>query len=148
MEIGAVRSTEQLMARVRAKGGKVTPQRLYLYRALEHAAEHPTAEDLYEQVRIELPTLSLGTVYKTLAELVELGEVQTVEAGDGRTHYDPNTAPHAHSICRRCGRLADVAAEAVRVEPPAQVGGFVVTGYRVMLDGYCAACRPRGTAAR
>lgn len=138
-----MRSTEQLMARVRATGGKVTPQRLYLYRALEHARSHPTAEDLYDEVRVELPTLSLGTVYKTLAELVELGEVRTVETGDGRTHYDPNTMPHAHSICRKCGRLADVAAEAVPVEPPAQVGGFVVTGYRVMLDGYCAACRQR-----
>ena len=142
-----MRSTEQLMSRLRARGGKVTPQRLYLFRALEHAAQHPTAEDLYDEVRAELPTLSLGTVYKTLAELVELGEVQTVETGDGRAHYDPNTAPHAHSICRQCGLLEDVAAEAVHVEPPAQVGGFVVTGYRVMLDGYWARGRP-GTVAR
>src|SRR5579859_1332045 len=98
-----MRDAAALVARLRAAGGKITPQRLFLFRALEHAHRHPSAEDLYEEVRAELPMLSLGTVYKTLAELVDLGEVQTVETGDGRARYDPNTEPHAHLLCRVCG---------------------------------------------
>ena len=137
-----MKSAAQLVARLRAEGGKVTPQRLYLFRALEHAATHPTAEELYAAVRADLPTLSLGTVYKTLGELVELGEVQTVECRDGRARFDPNTEPHAHLICRGCGRIEDAAAEVVQVEAPADVGGFHVTGRRVVLEGYCRRCHP------
>lgn len=136
-----MKTSADLIARLRAAGGKLTPQRLFLFRALEHADTHPTAEALYEEVRADLPTLSLGTVYKTLSELVELGEVQTVDTGDGPARYDPNTEPHAHLLCRRCGRLDDAAQEVVTVEAPAEVDGFLITGRRVVLEGYCGNCR-------
>jgi Fe2+ or Zn2+ uptake regulation protein len=139
-----MQSTEQVLARWRAGGGKVTPQRLFLLRALEHAKTHPTAEDLYDVVRTDLPTLSVATVYKTLAELVELGEVQPIETGDGRTRYDPNMEPHAHLLCLRCGKLADVEESVVRVKAPLELDGFLVTGKRVVLEGYCRSCRAHG----
>lgn len=138
-----MRSSEDLVVRLRAAGGKVTPQRLFLFRALEHADTHPTAEDLYEEVRADLPTLSLGTVYKTLSELVDLGEIQTVETGDGRARFDPNTEPHAHLLCRGCNRLEDAAEDIVAIQAPAEIGGFLVTGRRVVLEGYCSQCRTR-----
>lgn len=134
-------SVEELAAHLRAAGGKLTAQRLFLFRALEGATNHPTAEELYEQVRQELPTLSLATVYKTLAELVELSEVRTVEAGDGRMRFDPNTTPHAHYVCRACGRLMDGPAEPVQSFPRV-LDGFLVLERRVTLEGYCASCRP------
>jgi Fur family transcriptional regulator, peroxide stress response regulator len=136
-----MKTSQDLVTRLRAAGGKLTPQRLFLFRALEHAHNHPSAEDLYAEVRADLPTLSLGTVYKTLSELVDLGEVQTVETGDGRAHYDPNTEPHAHLHCRRCGRLDDASLDIVSVQAPSEVGGFLVTGQRVVLEGYCQHCR-------
>jgi Fur family transcriptional regulator, peroxide stress response regulator len=136
-----VKTSQDLVTRLRAAGGKLTPQRLFLFRALEHAHSHPSAEDLYAEVRADLPTLSLGTVYKTLSELVDLGEVQTVETGDGRAHYDLNTEPHAHLHCRRCGRLDDASFDIVSVRAPSEVGGFLVTGQRVVLEGYCRNCR-------
>lgn len=136
-----MKTSQDLIARLRAAGGKLTPQRLFLFRALEHAHSHPSAEDLYEEVRADLPTLSLGTVYKTLSELVGLGEVQTVETGDGRMHYDPNTEPHAHLHCRRCGRLDDVSLDVVTIAAPVEVGGFIITGQRVVLEGFCRNCR-------
>jgi Fe2+ or Zn2+ uptake regulation protein len=139
-----MQSTERVLARWRAGGGKVTPQRLFLLRALEHAETHPTAEDLYAAVRADLPTLSLATVYKTLAELVALGEVQPIVTGDGRTRYDPHMEPHAHVLCRRCGKLADVAESVVRIAAPMELDGFLVTGKRVVLEGYCRSCRAIG----
>jgi len=135
-----VKTSQDLITRLRAAGGKLTPQRFFLFRALEHAQSHPSAEELYEEVRADLPSLSLGTVYKTLSELVELGELQTVETGDGRAHYDPNTEPHAHLHCRRCGRLEDASLDVVTVEAPTEVGGFLITGRRVVLEGYCRSC--------
>ncbi|MGI8916910.1 MAG: Fur family transcriptional regulator [Chloroflexota bacterium] len=135
-----MKTSQDLITRLRAAGGKLTPQRFFLFRALEHAQSHPSAEELFEEVRADLPSLSLGTVYKTLSELVELGELQTVETGDGRAHYDPNTEPHAHLHCRRCGRLEDASLDVVTVEAPAEVGGFLITGRRVVLEGFCRGC--------
>ncbi|MCL4545712.1 MAG: transcriptional repressor [Chloroflexi bacterium] len=136
-----MKTTQQLVERLRSSGGKVTPQRLFLFRALEENKSHPTAEELYEAVRAELPTLSLGTVYKILGELVEIGEVRTLESGDGLTRYDPNTDPHEHLQCRRCGRLLDVNTDIVSVTAPIEVDGFLVTGHRVILEGFCSTCR-------
>ncbi len=136
-----MRSAEQLAGRLRAAGGKLTPQRLFLFRALEGTTAHPTAEDLHEQVRADLPMLSLATVYKTLSELVGLGELRLVKSGDGRAHYDPNTEPHAHLVCRACGKLEDAPAGLVTVRVSPEMGDFLVTDRRVTLEGYCAACR-------
>jgi Fur family peroxide stress response transcriptional regulator len=135
-----MQSIPDLIERLRAAGGKVTPQRLFLFRVLESATSHPTAEELYETLRHELPTLSLGTVYKILNELVDLGELATVDSGDGLTRYDPNTVPHAHLRCIQCGAFQDCSLELLGVKIPENINGFVVTSQRIVLEGYCATC--------
>lgn len=141
-----MRSAEDLSAALRAAGGKLTPQRLFLFRALEGNTSHPTAEELFERVRAELPTLSLGTVYKTLAELVDLNELRPVEVGDGRTRFDPNTAPHAHQLCRECGRLEDVPIDPFPMTFPMEQDGFLVVSRLVTFEGYCPTCRAKRAA--
>jgi Fur family peroxide stress response transcriptional regulator len=69
--------------------------------------DHPTADMVYTNIRKEYPNISLGTVYRNLSLLVELGEVRKITT-DGADRFDARVTPHSHFICRRCGRVMDV----------------------------------------
>ncbi len=69
--------------------------------------DHPTADMIYTGIRGDFPNISLGTVYRNLSLLVELGEIRKITS-DGADRFDARTAPHNHFICRKCGRVMDV----------------------------------------
>lgn len=69
--------------------------------------DHPTADMIYTSIRGDFPNISLGTVYRNLSLLVELGEIRKITS-DGADRFDARTAPHNHFICRKCGRVMDV----------------------------------------
>ena len=70
--------------------------------------DHPTAETIYENVREKFPKISLGTVYRNLALLTELGEIQTLTVENGPDRFDGNAAPHYHFICKNCNAVIDL----------------------------------------
>ncbi len=70
--------------------------------------EHPTAEVIYQHVKEDYPKISLGTVYRNLTLLVDLGEVRKISTGDGTDHFDADTSAHSHYFCRCCHKLMDV----------------------------------------
>jgi Fe2+ or Zn2+ uptake regulation protein len=145
-----MRSAEELTARFRAEGRKVTPQRQCIFRALEHNPTHPTAEAVYEVVRREMPTISLKTVYSTLHELASLGEVLALDLGTGTTRFDPNVErPHHHLVCRHCGRVEDLEADFGELSVPAGAeAGFEVGAAEVVFRGTCPDCHGRGLGGR
>lgn len=69
--------------------------------------DHPTADMIYTSIREEFPNISLGTVYRNLSLLVELGEIKKVTT-DGADRFDAKVEPHSHFICRNCGCVLDV----------------------------------------
>lgn len=69
---------------------------------------HPTAETVYLNIRREFPNISLGTVYRNLNLLAEIGEIQKLSPGIGPDRFDGNPAPHYHFICRHCGCVMDL----------------------------------------
>jgi Fur family peroxide stress response transcriptional regulator len=69
--------------------------------------DHPTAETLYNELKEDLPSLSLATVYRNLHQLESWGEISTINLG-GATRYDYDTRPHSHFYCTECGRLMDL----------------------------------------
>src|SRR5580658_7666311 len=86
-----------LRAKLAESGCRITPQRIAILDALVNGASHPTAEEIYGLVLKVSPTTSLATVYKTLDTLKGLGELQELELGSGRNHYDavdPVAHPH------------------------------------------------------
>ena len=87
---------------------KYSRQRASIKEYLDHTTEHPTADTVYLHVREEYPRISLGTVYRNLSLLEEIGEIIKISTGVGPDHYDYNTAPHYHFICRGCGRVMDI----------------------------------------
>ena len=87
---------------------KYSRQREAIKEFLSGRKDHPTADAVYMEVRREFPNISLGTVYRNLTLLADLGEIMRVNVGDGVDHFDPNTALHYHFICRACGCVQDL----------------------------------------
>jgi len=94
-------------ATCRSHGLKLTHQRLEIYRALLQSAEHPSAESLHKQLETRLPTLSLDTVYRTLATFEQLGLVKRVETMSSQARFEAVIDQHHHFFCDQCGRLVD-----------------------------------------
>jgi Fur family peroxide stress response transcriptional regulator len=70
--------------------------------------DHPTADVIYSHIRQTFPNISLGTVYRNLALLEEIGEIQKVSCGDNADHFDGNPHPHVHFYCMQCSKIIDV----------------------------------------
>ena len=75
---------------------------------LQSRRDHPTADMVYESVRMEQPNISLGTVYRNLAFLSENGQILKISTGTGPDHFDGCTNPHVHFVCRSCGKVIDM----------------------------------------
>lgn len=137
-----MRAPDELTERFRAEGLRVTPQRQSVFRALHGNHEHPSAEAVHAAVVREMPTVSLRTVYATLHDLADMGEIGELDLGTGSVRFDPNTAPHHHLVCDRCGRVHDVEATFASVRLPDDLDhGFEVTGADIVFRGRCATCR-------
>jgi Fe2+ or Zn2+ uptake regulation protein len=131
-----------LIVRLRARGQRVTSQRLVINRMLRARNCHVTAEDVHHAVSASLPGTSLPTVYATLELFEQLGIVRRLNAGGAAVLFDSRTDEHHHLACSRCGAVEDLDA-AVDVTPAliaAGAAGFAPRRVTLMLDGLCAAC--------
>ncbi len=134
----------ELTDALRARGQRVTAQRVVMYRALRDLDRHVTAEELLAAVDERLPNVSLPTVYATLELLEELGMVRRIEGGQA-ARFDPRTDPHHHLLCTRCGALQDVEAplDATRLLQEARASGFDSEGVDTVVRGRCQTCSTR-----
>ena len=134
----------ELKGRFRQRGYRLTPQRIALLQLLSRSAVHPSAVWLHEQIREQLPTTSLATVYKTLAVLKELGEVLELEFSHADNRYDGRKPyPHPHLICTRCRKIVDGdvdLSEAVE-EEVSDFSGYQISSRRLDFYGLCADCQ-------
>lgn len=90
---------------------KYSRQRASIQEYLLQTHEHPTADTVYLHVKKEFPNISLGTVYRNLSLLTEVGELQKISTGIGPDRFDWNTAPHYHVLCTKCGCVMDLKLE-------------------------------------
>ena len=135
-------STADLVAILRARGQRVTSQRLIILRELRRRAHHLSAAEVTDAVRDELPGTSTPTVYATLDLLAELGLVRKLSLGSGTALFDARVAPHQHTVCRRCGAVEDLDVEVdsgAAIEA-ARAAGFAPAGAELVIDGVCARC--------
>ncbi|WP_216328265.1 Fur family transcriptional regulator [Deinococcus aestuarii] len=126
-----------------------TRQRQAVIEVLRASREHPDAAWIHGQVRGRLPHVSLGTVYRTLDALVRDGVVVTIERAGQATRYDykHEGEDHHHAVCRGCGAIFDVDAEAMPCIPVAALPpGFQVTEVRLEFMGLCPDCTPQPSA--
>lgn len=137
-----------LLAHLKQRGSRITSHRLALLRLLAVSEGHPNAAQLYERLKVSFPTVSLATVYKTLALLKDAGEVLEIDLHSD-SHYDGNNPhPHPHLVCTRCGKIADgddLPALHTVLQQASGRYGFTVERQQVVFYGLCASCsQPQG----
>jgi Fur family transcriptional regulator, peroxide stress response regulator len=103
---------------------------------------HPTAEWVYEQVKMDIPDLSLGTVYRNLKILAEEDRVRVIHSDEGKDHFDGFVEPHHHLICRKCGKVLDYHADENLdlLEQIQEETGFVADSEGIKITGLCENC--------
>lgn len=139
----------------RARGIRVTPQRLAVYRALSEDLAHPTAESVYSRLSKQLPGLSQATIYRTLQFFENENLIRRVSSPGAIGRFDANVGPHQHLLCRVCGSLEDISVPELHRAKVPTVEGFKVEELDIRLVGLCDKCsrsksrnRRRGKVAR
>ena len=117
-------------------------QREMIYQYLLTSEEHPSAETVYNDLKPEMPELSLGTVYRNLKLLEELGKVRRVTSFQGSERYDACCGDHVHFLCQRCGMLHDVPdANADAIRAAIFLGdGYQLNKLDLTISGLCPDC--------
>ncbi len=87
---------------------KHSRQRESIKKFLMQRCDHPTAETVYWGIKEEFPNISLGTVYRNLSLLAEIGEILKISTGKGPDRFDANIQPHYHFFCNECGSVLDL----------------------------------------
>jgi len=136
------RRMDEFKRACQAKRVKLTHQRMVVYQEVASSSEHPDAEQVYENVRKHIPTISLDTVYRTLALLADMGLVATIGAPRERVKFDATVDAHHHFICSKCHSAVDVHWPEFRclAMPSESQRAGKVESVRVEFRGVCARC--------
>ena len=122
-------------------GLKVTQQRLEIYRELLESEDHPAAETLHNRLVKRLPTLSLDTVYRTLATLEKWDIVQRIETKESQARYEALASRHHHFLCDQCGKVIDFFWPTFdAIDLPALPGVGALGRTSVVMHGTCSGC--------
>lgn len=124
-------------------GSRHSRQRDVILQVLRSTNIHPTADWIYEQVRQEIPNISLGTVYRNLNLLRKRGEILELTYCNTFSRFDGNPINHYHFVCEKCERMFDLPGP---VDPKIDASiaartGFAVKGHRAEFYGVCRDCR-------
>ncbi len=119
-----------------------THQRQMIYQALVSRTGHYSPEEIYEQVKQDLPSISLATVYKNLKTFIEAGMLREVSLHHGAWRVDANLHPHHHLVCTRCRSIADLDEDSLA---PVKLRGKLPSGFKlekfsIEVQGVCKAC--------
>ncbi len=127
---------------------KFSRQRESIKNYLAETKEHPTADMVYMHVREEYPNISLGTVYRNLNLLTEIGEAIKIIAPDGRDRFDGCVRPHNHFYCTKCRRILDLDLDMKEIEQinktAAENFDGIIESSNTMFYGECRECMEAG----
>ena len=121
---------------------RMTPQRQLILQELRNSKAHPTADYIYLKVRKAIPNISLGTVYRNLDILSEMGLVLKMEGCGSQRRYDGNPLNHCHVRCLKCGKVDDIPDGSVAEIDcdSVDIPGYTIVGHSIFFDGLCNAC--------
>lgn len=136
------KQADQIIQTLKSRGLRVTPQRFAVYSNLLTRMDHPTAEDILNDLNQDAPTSSQATVYSSLQALRDAGLVREVLLEEGVCRYDANVQPHHHFRCNGCGEIEDIAWEHFQGLPLERLrSGLKPEGYEVTVYGWCDRCQ-------
>ena len=140
-----LKSDNAAIEALRSRGYKATPQRIAICRIALNSRAHPSAQQVYAEVKKIHPTVSLATVYKTLEVLRDLDLVQEINFPKGQARFDCYMKPHINLICLKCGAITDLDDMTVEdiTRKVAAATKFKPTGQRMDVYGICQKCNAR-----
>ncbi len=129
------------MASYKDKGIKMTPQRMAIMEFLDGNPDHPSAEDIYMEVKEKYPMMSFATVYKTIEVLKSRGYLLELTIDPERRRYDPDTRHHHHLICVDCKKIVDIYGDFPVNVPEEAQESFELVGNHIEFYGICPECK-------
>jgi Fur family peroxide stress response transcriptional regulator len=137
-----IKSDNAAIEALRNKGYKATTQRIAICRIALNSRAHPSAQQVYAEVKKKYPTVSLATVYKTLEVLRDLNLLQEINFHPGQARFDSYMSPHINLVCLKCGTITDI--DDITVEEITRnviaSTKFKPTGQRMDVYGICQKC--------
>ena len=118
---------------------KPSYSRIKIMEYIVNERSHPTVEEIYNELLIELPTLSKTTVYNTLYVLMKAKLIRLITIEENETRYDADLSEHGHFKCERCGSIYDfcISLENNSIEG---LNGFLIDDKNVYFKGVCQSC--------
>lgn len=136
----------ELVTALKERDYRLTPQRIELVRLIASSEGHPSATQLFEKIKLQFPTMSQATVYKTLLLLKDMGQVLEIDLHDD-SRYDGNRPePHPHIICVKCHKIIDGETNfpLSEIRSLEQSTGYRILRSQVSFFGLCPDCRKEG----
>ena len=134
---------EIIIQKLRDSGHRITPQRLAIVKILAKSENHPSVENIYEEIKKDYSTMSLATVYKNIELIKSVGEVLELGFPDGSNRYDGNKpVPHPHVICIKCKKIFDPDLDSLdeMQKEVALETNFKILYHRLDFFGICSNC--------
>ena len=124
---------------------RMTKQRKQILEVLKNTNTHPTADEIYEEVKKEIPNISLGTVYRNLNVLSEMDEIMILDYGSSYSRFDGNPKNHYHFKCEQCGKVFDLEKEVLDElnEKIDKNSPYDVSYHRLEFYGTCPQCQQK-----
>ena len=123
---------------------KYIRQRESIKHYLMTTKEHPTADTVYMHVKKEFPNISLGTVYRNLNLLTDIGEAVKISTPNGGDRFDGRLEPHNHFLCTKCGRLLDLELDMKSIEEVNRLAAEnfdgIIQSSSMLFYGECSDC--------
>jgi Fe2+ or Zn2+ uptake regulation protein len=133
----------QYTPELRARGFRMTPQRMAIIHVLHHEGTHLSPTEVYARVKETLPGLTETTVYRTLEFLAENGLARSAHMGSGHLVYEITQHDHHHLICRKCNtemQIEHATLEKLYTDLEYS-SGFRSIDSHVTFFGLCPACQ-------
>jgi len=121
---------------------RLTTQRQIILEELGKVTSHPTANEVYDMVRRRLPRIGLGTVYRNLELMPDIGIILKLEVGGTQKRFDATVEPHYHIRCSSCGKVNDVhmAIQKQINEMAETASNYKILGHHIEFSGICENC--------
>ncbi|MCL2334869.1 MAG: transcriptional repressor [Endomicrobia bacterium] len=127
-------------------GLKCTQQRKKILEFLENSKLHPTADDIFNKVRENMPHISRTTVYNTVNKLAKEGMIKCMNTRNGEMRFDAHTEAHYHFMCGECGSIFDIGPCTGLLQK--EIDGHEIKDIFICYNGVCKECRKKGVAAK
>lgn len=121
---------------------KRSRQREAIVSFLKNRKDHPTADAVYQEIRQDIPNISLGTVYRNLSLLADRGDILRLSCDGKVDRFDADITPHYHFICKNCGCVKDIIIPYNKTMDNLAESNFdgTITSHSLLFEGYCKEC--------